>query len=64
MHLEIGHGHEERHRKESYVVFIPKKYSHFAAVEKNTEVDEQNGKSHCFEKLDFIFASGPKLLPN
>ena len=30
MHLKIGHGHEEKHKKESYVVFIPKKYSHFA----------------------------------
>ena len=30
MHLKIGHGHEERHRKESYVVFIPKKYSNVA----------------------------------
>ena len=30
MHFKIGHGREERHRKESYVVFIPKKYSHFA----------------------------------
>ena len=30
MHLKIGHGREERNRKESYVVFIPKKYSHFA----------------------------------
>ena len=37
MHLKIGHGREERHRKESYVAFIPKKYSHFALVlwEKN-----------------------------
>ena len=24
MHLKIGHGHEERHRKESYVVLSPK----------------------------------------
>ena len=30
MHLKIRYGREERHRKESYVVFIPKKYSHFA----------------------------------
>ena len=32
MHLKIGHGCEERHRKESYVVFYPQKYSHFALV--------------------------------
>ena len=32
MHLKIGHGHEKRHRKESYVVFIPKKYSHFEKI--------------------------------
>ena len=30
MCLKIGHGREERYRKESYVVFILKKYSHFA----------------------------------
>ena len=29
MHLQIGHGHEERHRKESYIVYIPQKYSYF-----------------------------------
>jgi len=23
MHLKIGHGHEEKHRKESYVVLSP-----------------------------------------
>ena len=39
--FKIGHGHEERHRKESYVVFIPKKYSHFALAQ--LEKDEQNG---------------------
>ena len=34
MRLKIGHGreegHEERHNRERYVVFIPIKYSHFA----------------------------------
>ena len=37
MHLKIGHGHEERHRKESYVVLSPKKYPRFALAlwEKN-----------------------------
>ena len=36
--LKIGHGHEERHKKENCVVFIPKKYSHFAlALWNNTK---------------------------
>ena len=41
MRLKIGHGCEERHRKESYVVFIPKKYSHFAlALLKNNKMNK------------------------
>ena len=31
MHLEIGHGCVERHRKESYAVFIPKKVLTFCS---------------------------------
>ena len=70
MHLKIGHGHEGRHRKESYVVFIPKKYSHFALTRgKKFKMNKmaQNGRFQFFKKVllsspfDFIFASGPKL---
>ena len=30
LNFKIGHGHEERHRQVSYVVFIHKKYLYFA----------------------------------
>ena len=73
MHLKIGHVREERHRKESYVVFIPKKYSHFALAlwEKNKKMNKNGSKWQIqfFKKVllsspfDFIFASGSKL-PN
>ena len=75
MHLKIGHGREERHRKESYVVMflIPKKYSHFAlALWKKNNI-KMNKCMPYFKKLkkvllfipfDFIFSSGTKLLPN
>ena len=47
-HLKVGHGHEERHRKKSYVVFIPKKYSHFALyspVGKNNKMNKMSEKN-------------------
>ena len=54
MHLKIGHEREERHRKESYVVFISKKYSHFALAlwEKNNEMNKlaENGRFQFFKK--------------
>ena len=39
MHLKIGHGHEERHRKENYVVLIPQKVLTICSspVEKNNK---------------------------
>ena len=38
MHLKIGHGREERHRKENYIVFIPKKLrTHILPGEKNNK---------------------------
>ena len=57
MHLKIGNGHEERHRKESYVVFIPKKLSYFALAVCDTKLDEQNGSKCLFKGMyDFISA--------
>ena len=76
MHLKIGHEHEERHRKESYWSFYPQEVLKFCSspVRKNNNKNmnkmAQNRKFQFFKKVilscpfDFIFATGPKLLPN
>ena len=51
LHLKIGHGREERHRKESHVIFIPKKVLTFCSspVKKLTRIKREIGiaeKSH------------------
>ena len=66
IHLKIG---EERHRKESYVVFIPKKFSHFApALWKKNKMNKMAHFSYLkiflLVPFDFIFFSGSTLLPN
>ena len=54
MHFKIGHGHEERHRKESYVLFTPKKYSHFA---------QQNDKFSSLKKYFYqVFLTSSLLV--
>ena len=58
MHLKIGHVREERHRKESYVVFIPKKYSHFALAlweKKNNKMNKKWLKMADFSSLKKYF---------
>ena len=50
MHLKINHAHEERHRKESYIVFIPKKYSYFALA----LWEKINKKNKKMNKMAFL----------
>ena len=65
MHLKVGHGHEERHRKESYVVCFSNKCLHFALVQwkknnnnkkkKKMNKMAQNDRFHLFKNT----LSGP-----
>ena len=68
MHFnKIGRGCEERHRKESYVVFISKKYSHLncSSPVDNNKMNKMAYFSYLKSTfIDFIFSSEHILLPN
>ena len=57
MHLQIGHGHEERHRKESYCSFYPQEVLKFCSSpvrkknNKNMNKMAQNRKLQFFTKV-------------
>ena len=57
MNLKIGHGCEERHRKESYVVLSPKStYAHFAlALQENNNDKKNMNKIANFSSLKKYF---------
>ena len=67
MHLKIGHGHEVRFRKESYIVLSPK-ITHNLLYPSNNKMNKMAYFSYLKNPIlvpfDFIFSSGPILLPN